>query len=116
LRTKHREPSAAAWFGKEDLVQWRERATARGIPDVILVADRKVDARPQTGTAPDGNTDMREPANKSLLTDVSRLAPTVARSAHRQPLTLIVLRGRAVAPLRLDLGHKRMTEFLTQCR
>jgi hypothetical protein len=27
----------------------------------------------QTGKAPDGHTDMREPANKSLLTDVSRL-------------------------------------------
>src|SRR5260370_31895683 len=36
-------------------------------------ADRKVDARSQAGTAPDENTDMREPANKSLLTDVSRL-------------------------------------------
>jgi hypothetical protein len=36
-------------------------------------ADRKIDARFQTGKAPDGHTDMREPANKSLLTDVSRL-------------------------------------------
>jgi hypothetical protein len=36
-------------------------------------ADRKIDARSQAGTAPDENTDMREPANKSLLTDVSRL-------------------------------------------
>src|SRR5215475_1299984 len=27
----------------------------------------------QIGKAPDGHTDMREPANKSLLTDVSRL-------------------------------------------
>jgi hypothetical protein len=28
---------------------------------------------------------MREPANKNLLTDVSGLAPTVARSSHRNP-------------------------------
>jgi len=32
-----------------------------------------IDARPQTGTAPDGHTDMREPANKRMLTDVSGL-------------------------------------------
>ena len=30
---------------------------------------------------PGCTTDMREPANKSLITDVSRLAPTVARSS-----------------------------------
>ena len=50
-----------------------ERGQGRRIPVVILEADRKIDARPQTGKAPDAITDMREPANKSLLTDVSRL-------------------------------------------
>ena len=65
---------AGAWSGKElNLVQWQERSHGRGIPDAYCEADRKIDARPQAGTAPDENTDMREPANKSLLTDVSRL-------------------------------------------
>ena len=31
----------------------RSADMVRGIPGVILVADRKIDARPQTGTAPD---------------------------------------------------------------
>ena len=38
----------------------------------ILEADRKIDARSKTGKAPDAKTDMREPADKSLLTNVSR--------------------------------------------
>ena len=54
-------------------MQWQERSHGRGIPEVNCEADRKIDARPQAGTALDENTDMREPANKSLLTDVSRL-------------------------------------------
>ena len=32
--------------------------------------------------SPRRRTDMREPANKRLITVVSRLAPTVARSSH----------------------------------
>src|SRR5437899_5650097 len=50
---------------------------------------------------------MREPANESLLTDVSGFAPTVARSSYRSPLRS-VWRGRAVASSGLDMGHKRM--------
>jgi hypothetical protein len=58
---------------KVNLVQRRERSHGRGIPDPSFEADRKVDARSKTGKAPDERTDMREPANESLLTDVSRL-------------------------------------------
>jgi hypothetical protein len=58
----------------------KSRATAgaeprQGNSRAYCEADRKIDARSQAGTAPDENTDMREPANKSLLTDVSRLRP-----------------------------------------
>ena len=71
---------------KINLVQRRERSRGKGNSRSCCEADRKIDARSQTGTAPDEQTDMRElePANKSLLTDVSRLAPTVARSSHRR--------------------------------
>jgi len=56
----------------------QSRATAgaeprQGNSRTYCEADRKIDARSQAGTAPDENTDMREPANESLLTDVSRL-------------------------------------------
>ena len=56
----------------------KSRATAgaeprQGNSRAYCEADRKIDARSQTGKAPDENTDMREPANESLLTDVSRL-------------------------------------------
>src|ERR1700674_2484388 len=56
----------------------KSRATAgaeprQGNSRAYCEADRKIDARSKTGTAPDEQTDMREPANKSLLTDVSRL-------------------------------------------
>ena len=37
----------------KNIVQRQERSHGRGIPDVICEADRKIDARPQTGTAPD---------------------------------------------------------------
>jgi hypothetical protein len=56
----------------ENLVQRWERSHGRGIPEPSLRADRKIDARSKTGKAPDAKTDMREPADKSLLTDVSR--------------------------------------------
>ena len=52
-------------------MQRREQSRGKGNSRSSCVADRKIDARPQTGTAPDEPTDMREPANKSLLTDVS---------------------------------------------
>ena len=66
--------NAGAWSGKElNLVQRQERSHGKGNSRAYCEADRKIDARSQAGTAPDENTDMREPANKSLLTDVSRL-------------------------------------------
>jgi hypothetical protein len=46
------------------------------------VADRKIDARAKTGTAPDEISELRlKSANQSLITDVSGFAPTVARSS-----------------------------------
>ena len=56
---------------KINLVQRRERSRGKGNSRPSFVADRKVDARSKTGTAPDGKTDMREPANERMLTDVS---------------------------------------------
>src|SRR5207244_4613574 len=64
----------------------RERSHGKGNSRPSFEADRKIDARSKTGKAPGRNTDMREPANESLLTDVSGFAPTVARSSHRHPL------------------------------
>jgi hypothetical protein len=58
---------------KINLVQWRERSHGKGNSRAYYVADHMIDARSQTGKAPDEKTDMREPANESLLTDVSRL-------------------------------------------
>jgi len=58
---------------KINLVQRRERSHGKGNSRSSFEADRKVDARSKTGKAPDEKTDMREPANESLLTDVSRL-------------------------------------------
>ena len=68
-----REPAPGHGPAKTNLVQRRERSRGKGNSRSSCEADRKIDARPQTGTAPDGHTDMREPANKSLLTDVSGL-------------------------------------------
>ena len=71
------------------------------------VTDRKIDVRPQTGTAPDGPTDMREPANKSLLTDVSglRFHPCTIIPTHALPQ---FLETPFVMPYLLNSGHKRM--------
>jgi hypothetical protein len=110
-----REPAPGHGPVKTNLVQRRERSHGKGNSRPSFEADRKIDARSKTGKAPDGNTDMHEPANESLLTDVSGFAPTVARSSHRSPLRSS-WRGRAVAPSGLDMGHKRMDRpELRQC-
>src|SRR6516162_10093167 len=53
---------------------------------------------------------MREPANKRLITDVSGLAPTVARSSQKQLLTRF-WRGSLVACPRVDNGHKSIPDW-----
>ncbi len=70
-----------------------------------MEAGRKIDARTKTGKAPDEHTDLREPANQRLLTDVSRLrsfrcttVPSIASRAEREATTR--------AAQRLDLGHQ----------
>ena len=68
-----REPCTGARSGEINLVQRRERNHGRGIPDINSRPIARSTPAFQTGKAPDGHTDMREPANKSLLTDVSRL-------------------------------------------
>ncbi len=102
-----REPAPGHGPVKTNLVQRRERSHGKGNSRPSFEADRKIDARSKTGKAPGRNTDMHEPANESLLTDVSGFAPTVARSSHRSPPRSL-RRGRAVAPSGLDMGHKRM--------
>ena len=65
----------------------RHRATAgarprQGNSRLRCVADRKIDARAKTGTAPDEISELRlKSANQSLITDVSGFAPTGARSS-----------------------------------
>src|SRR5438105_15962046 len=115
MHKHHQGASAGAWFGED-----QSRATAgveprQGNSRSSFEADRKIDARSQTGTAPDGNTDMREPANKSLLTDVSRLRSYRCTITASIPLRSS-WRGWAVARPRLDTGHKRMrSQRFTRC-
>ena len=69
----YREPAPGHGPANLNRVQRWEQSHGRGNSRSCFEADRKIDARSKTGTAPDEQTDMREPANKSLLTDVSRL-------------------------------------------
>src|SRR6516162_7412772 len=65
---------------KISLVQWRERSHGKG-NSRRYACGRSQNRRPMTDRdSPRRRTDMREPANKRLITDVSGLAPTVARS------------------------------------
>src|SRR6516225_6058442 len=65
---------------KISLVQWRERSHGKG-NSWRYACGRSQNRRPMTDRdSPRRRTDMREPANKRLITDVSGLAPTVARS------------------------------------
>ena len=79
--SQHQSGSLCRGLVGEELtfVQRRERGHGTGNSRSWFEADRKIDARSKTGTAPDDQTDMREPANKSLLTDVSGCAPTAVR-------------------------------------
>src|SRR5262245_45854711 len=92
-----REPAPGHGPVKINLVQRRERSRGKGNSRSSFEADRQIDARSQTGTAPDEPTDMHEPANKSLLTDVSGL-----RSYRCTIIASLLLhslwRGWAVAP------------------
>ena len=107
-RAPIREPCAGARSGEAtNLVQRREQNRGKGNSRSSCVADRKIDARPQTGTAPDETTEMREPANKSLLTDVSGFCfhPCTIISTHTSP----EISGETIYHVSpLDLGHKRM--------
>jgi hypothetical protein len=58
---------------KINLVQRRERSHGRGIPGHAVRPIARSTPVLRQGQPPDEQTDMREPANKSLLTDVSRL-------------------------------------------
>src|SRR5205814_4007115 len=89
------------------LVQRREQNRGKGNSRSSCVADRKIDARPQTGTAPDEPTEMREPANKSLLTDVSGFCfhhCTIISTRTSPQFLEKTLRHAST----LDMGHKRM--------
>ena len=61
--------------GEDNLVQRRGRSHGRGNSRRRSEADRKIDARVETGIAPRRRSDMREPANQRMITDVSRLRP-----------------------------------------
>src|SRR5262245_39498492 len=88
----------------------KHRATAGARPrpgelQISLCGRCKIDARAKTRTAPDEDPDMREPANQSRITDVSRLR------SHRCTINTSSLSthswtGRAAAPPRIDMGHQ----------
>ena len=81
-------------------------ATARGIPDHALRPSQ--DRRPFSDrTAPDGKTDMREPANKRMYTDVFGLRSHLC-TITSQHLSRSFRRGAGSRALQLDMGHKRM--------
>jgi hypothetical protein len=102
-----REPAPGHGPVKTNLVQRRERGRGKGNSRSSFEADRKIDARSQTGTAPDGNTDMREPANKSLLTDVSGLRSYRCTIININALSAAV-ESTGCGASELDQGHKRM--------
>ena len=102
-----REPAPGHGPVKTNLVQRRERSRGKGNSRSSCEADRKIDARPQTGTAPDGKTDMREPANKSMLTDVSGLRSYRCTIIASTTSPEFVERAGCGAS-ELDMGHKRM--------
>src|SRR3974390_2601256 len=63
-----------------------------------LPCGRSKDRRPTSDRdSPRRRMDLREPANKRLITDVSGLAPTVARSSHQSFSTELVERSGCVA-------------------
>ena len=95
---------------KISLVQWRERSHGKG-NSRRYACGRSQNRRPMTDRdSPRRRTDMREPANKRLITDVSGLAPTVARSSQKQLLTRF-WRGSLVACPRVDNGHKSIPDW-----
>ena len=61
-----------------DLTRARERA----VMDLRSKRQQVSALLLRQGDSPRRRSDMREPANKRLITDVSRHAPTVARSSH----------------------------------
>jgi hypothetical protein len=100
-----REPCTGARSGEN-----RSRATPgaeprQGNSRYGLEADRKIDARFSDRESPRRNTDMREPANKSLLTDVSRLCSYRCTIIVHQLLWRF-RRVQHVARAVLDVGHK----------
>jgi hypothetical protein len=107
LRSNHREPAPGHGPAKKHLVQWRERSHGRG-NSRPHPCGRSKDRRPTSDRdSPRRSTDMREPANKRLITVVSRLAPTVARSSHNN-FSRVFGEGGLWLRRRLDNGHKRM--------
>jgi hypothetical protein len=71
------------------------------------VADHMIDARSQTGTAPDEQTAMRiQPALQSLITDVFRSGPLLCTIHHLINFTLARVENVPVVPAVLDKGHQ----------
>src|SRR5260370_42651860 len=67
-----------------------------------------IDARPQTGTAPDEQTEMRYPtrAHQSLITDVFRSRPLLCTIHHLINFTLVSVENVPVVLAVLDKGHQ----------
>jgi hypothetical protein len=79
------------------------------------VADRSIDARAKTGTAPDEISELRfKSAHQSLITDVSGFAPSAARSSSLITPVQTALEVPACAFI-LDEGHQsEMREALSR--
>jgi hypothetical protein len=95
-------------------VQKRGRDHGKGNSRAYYVADHMIDARPQTGTAPDEQTAMRYPTRASEL-DHRRLQVLPSPLHDPSPNRLHAgARGeRPVVPAVLDKGHQSKQALLS---
>src|SRR5260370_37650855 len=91
---------------RTSIVQKRGRDHGEGNSRAYCVADHMIDARPQTGTAPDEQTEMRYPtrAHQSLITDVFRSCPLLCTIHRLINFTLASVENVPVVLAVLDKG------------
>src|SRR5258708_5334532 len=95
---------------RTSIVQKRGRDHGKGNSRAYYVADHMIDARSQTGIAPDEQTAMRYPTRASEL-DHRRLQsrPLLCTIHHLINFTLASVENVPVVLAVLDKGHQRVT-------
>jgi len=92
---------------RTSIVQKRGQGHGKGNSRAYYVADHMIDARSQTGTAPDEQTAMRYPSRASeLITDVFRSRPLLCTIHRPINFTLARVENVPVVPAVLDKGHQ----------